>query len=333
MKNKRSKIYSLLLVLVLCLTTVFANTNTSKAAEKEYDNLLEEYGNAVADTAITYDFTVDTNTDVYFYLYAPALVNCDITVYDSVGTYYAGGTIYSSDLVWEESISSYYYDLVCSDMDSGDYTVEIKFDANTDYIFGVDATKIQATISASKATITAGFTKKLTVDNCTGTVKWTTSKKSVATVSSKGVVTGKKAGTATITATVQETGQKLTCKVTVKENAYKETKGSYKDLYYGNCALQVYKASYAKNGDLVLKVRFINYSGYKVSSLKDMKITFKSASGKTIGTYSVKSKSMSVSNQSSKDFTVTIKKSKLKIKKADLRNASYTTSGTYIYYY
>lgn len=44
-------------------------------------------------------------------------------------------------------------------------------------------------------------------------VKWTSNKKSVATVSSKGKVTAKKAGTATITATVG--GKKYTCKVTV----------------------------------------------------------------------------------------------------------------------
>ena len=47
-----------------------------------------------------------------------------------------------------------------------------------------------------------------------GTVKYATSNKSVATVSSKGVVTAKKAGTAVITATAGKA--KITCKVTVK---------------------------------------------------------------------------------------------------------------------
>ena len=64
-------------------------------------------------------------------------------------------------------------------------------------------------------------TLKLTVENTytlkmTGTkksVKWSSNKKSVATVSSKGKVTAKKAGTATITASVG--GKKYTCKVTV----------------------------------------------------------------------------------------------------------------------
>ena len=47
-----------------------------------------------------------------------------------------------------------------------------------------------------------------------GTVKYATSNKNVATVSSKGVVTAKKAGTAVITATAGKA--KITCKVTVK---------------------------------------------------------------------------------------------------------------------
>lgn len=64
-----------------------------------------------------------------------------------------------------------------------------------------------------------------------------------------------------------------------------------------------------------------------------MKITFKTTTGKTVGTYSVSKKSMSVPSGSVKDFTVTIKKSKLKIKNADLRNGSYTTGGSYVYYY
>ncbi len=69
------------------------------------------------------------------------------------------------------------------------------------------------TISKTSATIDFGKTLTLKVSNAVGTVKWSSSNTAVATVSSKGVVTGKGAGTATITALAS--GIKLTCKVTV----------------------------------------------------------------------------------------------------------------------
>lgn len=75
------------------------------------------------------------------------------------------------------------------------------------------ATKIK--LSASKKTLYVGksFTLKLT--GTTKKVTWSSSKKSVATVTSKGKVTAKKAGKATITAKVGS--KKYTCVVTVKK--------------------------------------------------------------------------------------------------------------------
>lgn len=69
-------------------------------------------------------------------------------------------------------------------------------------------------ISAKTLKLNAGATKTLKVTGAT-VKKWSTSTKSVATVTSKGVVTALKKGTATITATLKN-GGKFTCKVTVK---------------------------------------------------------------------------------------------------------------------
>lgn len=318
------------LAVIMAFTCTFVNTSVGKAAEKKTDVLLEDKGTAVADTEVEHSFTVNVNTNVNGYIYVPAVVNCKVGIYNSAGKLYTSGTISESD--WEEVQGIYGYALVVKDMKAGDYTIKLTFDADSEYVIGVEAEKVIATINTKSATVTAGFTKTLKVDNTNDKVTWTSSKKTVATVSSKGVVTAKKPGKATITAKTKS-GQKLTCKITVKANTFKETKYSISELPSFSCALQVYSASYAKNGDLVMKCRFLNNSGYKVTALKNSKITFKTDAGKTIGSYSMSKKNMTVSSGSTKDFSITIKKSKLKIKKADLRNATYKATGTYVYRY
>ena len=72
-------------------------------------------------------------------------------------------------------------------------------------------------INKKKATLKVGQTLQLKVTGTKGKVKWKSSKKSVATVSSKGRVKAKKKGYATITAKVGK--KKYTCKVTVKKPA------------------------------------------------------------------------------------------------------------------
>lgn len=55
-------------------------------------------------------------------------------------------------------------------------------------------------LSRTKATLEVGDSVKLKVKNYKGKVKWSSSKKKVASVSKKGVVTAKKKGKAVITA-------------------------------------------------------------------------------------------------------------------------------------
>jgi hypothetical protein len=73
-------------------------------------------------------------------------------------------------------------------------------------------------ISKTKATITAGKTLTLKVSGTKAKVKWSSSNKKVATVTSKGKVKGIKAGKATIKATykVNKKNKTLKCVVTVK---------------------------------------------------------------------------------------------------------------------
>lgn len=89
-------------------------------------------------------------------------------------------------------------------------------------------------LNATKKTLTVGKTFRLKISGTTKKVTWSSNKKSVATVSKKGLVTAKAAGTATITAKVNN--KKYTCKITVKEvqNSYLENAPfEAKELQFG----------------------------------------------------------------------------------------------------
>jgi hypothetical protein len=84
------------------------------------------------------------------------------------------------------------------------------------YVYTATVTRTAIKLNKTSASIKVGKTVQLSVKNDTlGGIKWSTSDKSIATVSD-GLVTGKKAGKATITATLAD-GTKLNCKVTVKK--------------------------------------------------------------------------------------------------------------------
>jgi uncharacterized protein YjdB len=70
-------------------------------------------------------------------------------------------------------------------------------------------------LNKSSLEMVIGQTKTLKVSNAPGTVKWSSSNSSVALVTSKGKVTAKSKGKATIT--VKSGSQKKQCKVTVKQ--------------------------------------------------------------------------------------------------------------------
>lgn len=108
--------------------------------------------------------------------------------------------------------------------------------------------------------VVEGFTTKLKClsmpyyKEISGGVAWSSSNKSVATVSKDGTVKAKKPGKVTITATVNQDGQKFTKELKVVKNQYRAV-----DVYAG-----MYKrtdtVSYDKKGNLVWKMTFKNLS-------------------------------------------------------------------------
>ena len=90
------------------------------------------------------------------------------------------------------------------------------------FIPQADAAKKKVKISDTKISLYVGESYSLKLKNNKKKIKWSTSNKKVATVSSKGKVKGKKKGSATITAKVGK--KKYKCKVTVKNEKVKYIK-------------------------------------------------------------------------------------------------------------
>lgn len=93
-------------------------------------------------------------------------------------------------------------------------------------------------LNKTKVTVYKGCTETLKVTGSKKKVKWSSSKKAVASVSSSGKIKGKKKGTTVIYAKVGK--QTLKCKVTVKEPsnaqrlnlAKKEARKIVKNMYF-----------------------------------------------------------------------------------------------------
>lgn len=339
MKNKFKKIVATVAAIAVALTTVVV-TDVTTAQAAEYDDLYTSASaeNGAAGVENKYNFTVNKAGKVYFQILTTEYTGITVTLYNSTGNKVddTNNPLYisSTDEVWTtDSSTGYAINGDMWELPSGDYTYGVKFDTDHQYMISIFQEKASAKISESKATVTAGFTKKLSVSGSKVT-KWSSSKKAVATVDSKGKVTAKKAGKTTISAKC-ENGQTVKCTVTVKANKYSASKLTVSDVPYGNSAMSAYSASFDSKGNLVIKAKYVNNIGRKVDSLKNIKIVVRDGNKKLVGTYSAKKKNLSVASGSTKDLTFTISKSKLKKKTADLRNSSITCDGIsqyYVYY-
>lgn len=127
-------------------------------------------------------------------------------------------------------------------------------------------------LSKTKATVTAGDTYTLKLSGTDQKITWKSSKTSVATVNSKGVITAKKAGTAKITATVLK--KKYTCTVTVKK---KTSSNVSVEKFDAEKAKKNISIKYYNTNDGILAVlknntKFLIYLQAKLLYYKDGKI-------------------------------------------------------------
>lgn len=86
----------------------------------------------------------------------------------------------------------------------------------------VEAATKKVKLSTTRTYLIKGKTKKLKLANANGKIKWSSNKKSIASVNSKGIVRGRKAGTAVITAKYNNKSYK--CRVIVEAPKISKTK-------------------------------------------------------------------------------------------------------------
>ena len=334
-KSIAKRISSFIITTAIVLAAVFTGTTETKAADTKDVYVSDSWVEAAAGEESTFNFTVTQNQAVELTVMVGTPGDAVLKLYDSANSVIESTNVYESNYQQATIQGTTIYGFVygwSSGLKPGDYSIGITFNDANIYSVAVQQENVTPTISQKSATITQGFTQKLSVSG--GSVKsWSSKNKSIATVDKNGKVTAKKTGSTTITATLN-TGKKLTCKVKVVANKYKNTKLTTSNCAYGDAYLSAYSAEYDKSGNLVIKAQCVNKTGYKISRFENIKITVKDAKGKTIGIYKQSKKNVSQANGSSQSYTFTIKKSALKQKHADLRNAQrISMDGSYICYY
>ena len=118
---------------------------------------------------------------------------------------------------------------------AGTYKIIVNADGNRNYKAGSKTVTVKvihvpvSAVSLNKKSLslvageTATLTAKVKPNNATNKkLVWSSSNSKVATVSSKGIITAKKAGKATITVKTKDGGKKASCKVSVREKTAKE---------------------------------------------------------------------------------------------------------------
>ena len=335
---KKSKAVALFLAVAVAISGLLTVPNTAKAAdESQMTEFLETTaGDAVANTPVNHGFSIASTAPAAIQVVVPEPVVMNLQIVRTSNSY----TIYNKSVAantdpylgwtYDSTEQVYYYTISWPTPEIADYSLSMTFGTDTKYVVYGLQEKPSAVISHNSIVLTKGFSQKLSVSNATVS-KWSSSNTRVAAVDKNGKVTGKSAGTATISASTS-TGEVVKCTVSVKANTYTRSKLSLSQTSYGNAYISVTNVSYNKKGDLVIKASFLNNRGYKITKLLNLKISVKNKSGKVIGTYSAKSKKVSIIHGGQKTLTFTVKKAKLKQKPTqDLRQAKVVPAFKYQY--
>lgn len=259
-------------------------------------------------------FSLKSYGDIRWTTKVQTLYGYTITLYDSTEKELESKYIADADTSWtpEGQVGEMIYIHVDAfkGYNADTYTISVKFDGESELQASFSARTMDTSDSMpviNDQEITAGFKTTLTVKDDT-IKKCVSSNKKVASVTSKGVVTGKKKGTAKITVTTEK-GKSLTCNVNVKANVYSAEKVTKKDVAgYG---VVPYQAKYDAKGNLVVKAVAVNKFPRKVT-LRVWPNCFKNMAN------TGKMASVTIPSNGSKSVTLKFSKASLRKQKVNL---------------
>lgn len=267
----------LLLMLLMIMGWIFLGMEDVKAAGQDF---FKEYTSADSFVEKEYNFRLKYKCRLTIYMVGQEPDDYDDDYdydydddydYDLYGMYVAidGDEDGFSDDVFEKYIDatdSYQKTITLA---AGKYSLYV--DSDGPYYISLSG-EYYPELSSKDITLEEGKSKTLKVNGTSSNVKWSSSKKSVATVSNKGVVRAKKAGKAVITAKCGK--HSLKCKVTVKKKPvpYKGIANKLKSFAKKN---KNYKF---KNIDVGKKCRLY---GYGISSYTSESVMYDEGYGLT----------------------------------------------------
>lgn len=319
MNNTKKKIITIMICALMVVTSVFTPT-TAHAADT---NIMHKSTTAFAGAPINYNFSINRDSDLRFVVRLETRTGLRFTIKDSLlGTSLVTDSISTGDSRWNYQKKTGIFELKHDmHLEKGDYILEIAFDQDTNFEMTMDQLSLEAKLNKSSVSITKGFTDTLKVTG--GKMKsCSSSNTSIATVNNKGKITAKATGTAKIKVKLTN-GKTLICKVTVKPNQYTAKNITVTDTLLNTYQMKVYKASFDKKGNLVIKFKIANNGSGRIITISNLKIAITASNKSQIATYKKSSFTVNLNSYKDKSYSITIPKSSLKKspKNIDLRTA------------